>query len=289
MCAEYLHGLATTVPPGFVGGLTVMHRLPAGGLSWGARVLLFFCRAPGTPDYPTVEVHYEPGKELERLDEVFPGFSDKVRGKVVIDFGCGEGYQAVAIARAGASRVIGVEINERLLELARKRAASLRLEGTVGFERRLPDTLKADFIVSQNSFEHFLNPRETLDQMLQALTPGGKLYITFGPPWYAPWGAHMSFFCRLPWVQLLFRQRTVMEARLLFRSDNARTYRETGLAQMSVAKFEGLIAASGLTIEFRRYDCVHKMNWLQWTPMRELFVNRVSCVLTHGYISFRCT
>jgi hypothetical protein len=39
---------------------------------------------------------------------------------------------------------------------------------------------------------------------------------------------------------------------------------------MTVAKFERLIAASGFRFESRR---------LARTPLRELFVNRVSCIL----------
>ena len=249
-------------------------------LSWGARTLSLFCRVPGTTDYPTSGIHYESGKELERLEAVFPEFTRNIKGKVVIDFGCGEGYQAVALARAGASRVVGIEINERLRDLGRERAASAGLQETIGFERKLPDGLKAEVILSQNSFEHFLDAEEILGELRSALAPGGELFITFAPPWYAPWGAHMAFFCRLPWVHLLFPERTVMEVRSQFRSDSARSYREAGLAEMSVAKFERLVQASRLSVKYKQYDCVYQMNWLGRTPAREFFVNRVSCVLT---------
>jgi SAM-dependent methyltransferase len=80
-------------------------------LSLGGRILLRFCRAPGTADYATGGIHYESGRELERLEEVFPDFAREIKGKLVIDFGCGEGYQAVAFARSGAARVIGIEID----------------------------------------------------------------------------------------------------------------------------------------------------------------------------------
>ena len=250
-----------------------------GNLSWRGRVLLRFCRTPGSPDYPTTGVHYDSGKELQRLEEVFPEFARRVQGKAVIDFGCGEAYQAVAFAHAGASRVIGIEINDRLLEAGRKRVAKLGLNNTISLERSLSEDVKADVIVSQNSFEHFLNAEEILDRLRQALAPNGKLFITFAPPWYAPWGAHMAFFCRLPWVHLFFPEATVMEVRALFRSDRVGTYRDAGLSKMSIVKFERLIAASEFTFEFRRYDCVHEMNWLAHTPFRELFINRVSCVL----------
>ena len=251
-----------------------------GNLGWMARILLWFCRAPGTPDYPMTGVHYESGTELKRLEEVFPDFTQIIQGKDVIDFGCGEGYQAVAFARAGAARVIGIEIHEPLIEAGCQRIAGLGLEKTIQIERQIPAGLKADVIVSQNSFEHFLDAGKLLAEMRSALAPSGRLFITFAPPWYAPWGAHMAFFCRLPWVQLLFPERSLMEVRSLFRSDGARSYRDAGLAQMSISKFERIVAAAGLRFLFKRYDCVREMNWLQRTPLRELFINRVSCVLS---------
>ena len=85
----------------------------------------------------------------------------------------------------------------------------------------------------------------------------------------------MAFFCRLPWVQLLFPERTVMEVRSLFRPKG-----KLVCPEMSVAKFERLVQASGFSSEYTRYDCVHQMNWLAATPVRKLLVNRVSCVLT---------
>jgi SAM-dependent methyltransferase len=91
------------------------------------------------------------------------------------------------------------------------------------YEREIPGALKADVIVSQNSFEHFLDAGGILGQIRSALAPDGRLFITFAPPLYAPWGAHIAFYCRLPWVRLLFPESTVMEVRALFRPDNVRT------------------------------------------------------------------
>ena len=136
-------------------------------------------------------------------------------------------------------------------------------------------------IVSLNSFEHFIEPEMILARLRNSLAPGGKIYINFGPPWYAPTGAHMGFFCKVPWIQLLFSERTILEARSFYRSDGAQTYREAGLGQMSVAKFERLIKDCGLKMTSRRYDCVKKLNFLRSIPgVRELAINRVSCILS---------
>lgn len=251
-------------------------------LTLPARLLLCFCRKPETTDYPMHGVHFEQGKELEELEQVFPGFSKWLAGKTVLDFGCGLGYQSIAFCRVGARRVIGLDINQQALNAGAQRASSIGLNDRITFVDRLPEGLKCDAIVSQNSFEHFIDAETVLASMRSALDPNGKIFITFAPPWYAPWGGHMGFFCRLPWVQILFSEQTVIAARSRFRSDNATGYRDLHLAKMSIQKFSRIVKRSGLHCSSLRLDCSLGMNWLRFTPLREFFVNRVSCVLTPG-------
>jgi SAM-dependent methyltransferase len=225
-------------------------------------------------------IHYESGRELDTLDELFPSLRNEIVGKDVVDFGCGYGYQAVALARAGARSVLGIELDEAEIEAVRNLAAQEFLSDCVSAARTIPDGYKADIVISKNSFEHFIDAGEVLKQMQACLKPGGKIFITFAPPWNAPWGAHMGYFCRLPWVHLLFSEATIMAVRRVFRGGPELTYREVGLAQMSLSRFERIIAGSGPSLEYLRYDCVRGMDWLANTFARELFVNRVSCMLT---------
>jgi ubiquinone/menaquinone biosynthesis C-methylase UbiE len=131
--------------------------------------------------------------------------------------------------------------------------------------------------------EHYPEPAATLEEMRRLLKPGGRLLITFGPPWFAPYGSHMHFFCKVPWLNLLFTERTVMAVRARFRQDGAKRYEdcESGLNKMSVAKFERIIAEAGLKVEDRRYDCIKGLNFLGRLPLlRELFINHVTATLT---------
>jgi 2-polyprenyl-3-methyl-5-hydroxy-6-metoxy-1,4-benzoquinol methylase len=48
-------------------------------------------------------------------------FFDRIAGKFVVDFGCGEGSEAIEMAQRGASRVIGLDIREDVLATARCR------------------------------------------------------------------------------------------------------------------------------------------------------------------------
>jgi SAM-dependent methyltransferase len=240
-----------------------------------------FCREPGSADFPLAVVDYVQASALDTLRAVFPHIDGAIAGSRVIDFGCGRGYQSVGYALAGAESVVGVEINAELARLSAARALEYGLADRVQIVRELTDAIKGDAIISLNSFEHFVEPEAILTQLRESLAPGGKIYINFGPPWYAPRGAHMGFFCKVPWIQLLFSERTILEARSFYRFDGAQTYREAGLAQMSIAKFERVVRECGLRVTSRRYDCVKRLNYLRGVPgVRELAINRVSCILS---------
>jgi SAM-dependent methyltransferase len=242
----------------------------------GIAVLQSLCRPVDSSDYEMKHVHYDEADSLADAAAVFSDFETAVRGADVLDFGSGYGYQTMAIAKLGAKSVTGVEINQELLAAAIARAAST--EAGVRFSSTIDGSY--DLIYSQNSFEHFLDPDQICSDLRAHLRPGGRIYITFAPPWLAPYGAHMRYFTHLPWVQLLFTESVVMAVRSNYRKDQAKTYTACGLGKMTIERFEQTIKRTGLQVEVCRYDCVRGMNFLAGVPMlRELFINRVSCVL----------
>lgn len=249
------------------------------------RLLTALSRPPGTPDYAEATQAWSLDNALTRLRWAFPDFDGLIRGRRVLDFGCGQGWQAVAMARLGAAAVLGVDINPATLDTARTLAAGQPdTAGRLGFAPDIPAERLGTFdvVLSKDSFEHFGDPEAILRRMRAALQPDGRLLITFGPPWYAPYGSHMHFFTKVPWVNLLFSERTVMAVRQRYRGDGARRYAdvESGLNRMSVGRFERLIAGCGMTIERRWYWCVRGLNAVGRLPvLRELFITNVSCIL----------
>src|SRR6185295_9848751 len=100
---------------------------------------------------------------------------------------------------------------------------------------------------------------------------------------FRSYGSHMQFFTRVPWVNLLFSERTVMNVRGRFRNDGAKRYQdvEAGLNQMSVSKFERILREQGLVPVYRKYECVKGMNVLAHAPLlRELLINHVTALLS---------
>ena len=248
------------------------------------RLLLSLSRRPGTSDYEMGRQRWHLDTALSLLSEVFPDFLNSIAGKQILDFGCGAGYQSVALATNKAKHVVGLDTNRRSLAKARHLAEELGVDH-VEFTDKLPGHLAGtfDIVISQNSMEHFDHPDEILDEMIAALNQNGRVLITFGPPWLAPYGAHTHFFTKVPWVNLLFSERTVMNVRTHFRDDGAAKYEEVegGLNRMTVAKFEQMLSRSDVGIEYCKYDVVRGIDFLARLPLvRELFVNRISCVLS---------
>jgi SAM-dependent methyltransferase len=205
-------------------------------------------------------------------------------GKKVLDFGCGWGNQAVAMAKNGASEVVGIDIqwHDRAQKLAAEHACSDRVRFV---DRLQPEEIGAfDMVLSCSAMEHFADPAGVVAQMKAAVRPGGLVIISFAEPWFGPRGSHFDGFSRLPWVNLLFPESVVMSARSKFRSDGARYYEEVpgGLNRMSLAKFERIVHNSGMTVEYYRAFMTKGLPIGRIPVLRELFGSAAACILRAG-------
>lgn len=203
-------------------------------------------------------------------------FDKMIRSRRVIDYGCGEGFQSTAMAKAGAAEVLGVETEDARLEPARRMAKGLT---NISFTTKAPEDGGFNVAISLNSFEHFVKPAQNLQELGAAVRNGGRILIIFGPPWLAPYGSHMHFFTRCPWINTLFSEKTVFRVRSLYRNDDAKTY-SPGLNRMTLRKFRQLIDESGLQLDFLRHRTIKNLALIGALPgVRELLVNQVTCVL----------
>jgi SAM-dependent methyltransferase len=167
----------------------------------------------------------------------------KIKNKVVIDFGCGDGSSTIEMARRGAAKVIGLDIQEDLLVKAREAA-----EGIDNVEFRRSSDELADVIVSVDSFEHFDDPASILGRMCELLLPEGRVLVSFGPTWFHPYGGHL--FSVFPWAHLIFSERALIRWRANYRNDGATRFGEVqgGLNQMTIRRFESLVRQSPLQL-----------------------------------------
>lgn len=110
-------------------------------------------------------------------------FTGPLRGKRVLDIGCGFGGCAIAAGRRGAS-VVGLDLSERYLRLA-----ALNLADTPGLDVRfanidvtvldsLRDLGTFDLIIADNVIEHVQCPARLIAHSNLLLRRSGRLYIT---------------------------------------------------------------------------------------------------------------
>jgi len=214
--------------------------------------------SPGDPSFCSGDAYQNKSKLGVLLGDEFLG---RIRDKIVIDFGCGEGLESLDLARHGAKKVIGIDIREDVLAKARNNAAAAGLEAVCLFSTATDE--RADVIVSIDAFEHFDDPPSILRRMDGLLGPEGEVLASFGPTWYHPLGGHLvSVF---PWAHLLFSERALMRWRSDIRNDGAARFGEVagGLNQMTIRRFERIVAGSPFqfaeldTVPVRKLRSVH--------------------------------
>ena len=229
---------------------------------------------------PSGETGYLTGEAYahkSKLEILFgPEFFDEIRGKTVIDFGCGTGGEAVEMAQRGAHRVIGVDIREEFLAAARRHAEEQGVADRCVF-MTTPDE-PADIVVSLDSFEHFDDPAHILRIMDSYLAPGGRVIATFGPTWYHPLGGHI--FSVFPWAHLVFTEKALLRWRKSVRpAQKATRISECGLNMITISRFERLIAESPFRFERFETRPIRGMAVLSSRLLREFGTAIVRCTL----------
>jgi SAM-dependent methyltransferase len=230
---------------------------------------------PRLPDNVCTGAAYLHKSKLETL--LGADFRNRIRGKSVIDFGCGDGLEAIEMARSGAAHVIGIDNREESLTTARHNAARAGIDGRCEF--LVSAAAPADVIVSIDAFEHFEDPAAILTEMSSLLKPGGEVLAAFGPTWYHPLGGHL--FSPFPWCHLLFSEAALIRWRSHFRSDGATRFSETsgGLNCMTIKRFEQLIAASPFEMAYFEPVPIRKLRPLHNHLTREFTTAIVRCRL----------
>lgn len=123
-----------------------------------------------------------------------------LRGKVVLDLGCGPGLKACTLAHYGPERVIGIDGSPPAILSARALADALGQRNTSfihGFIEDAPELLRsagitaADFILSAQMIHHTTNWEGNVQMFSNLLRPGGILQISWLDVSSA-WGAYMA-------------------------------------------------------------------------------------------------
>lgn len=254
-------------------------------LRWREQVFLrFCCKDPVTFQQTKDELTKPPEliTPLDRLSRVFDSRLERaIQNAVVVDIGCGTGDQVIGVLRAGARSAIGIDVKPEYTDVGRARARELGLSAQFLVSTADVPADSADVIVTQNAFEHFRDPASILADSARMLRPEGLCFVTFGPPWWHPFGEHFYFMIRpdRPWMHAVFSERTILTVRRLYLPNAPLTWMECGLNQMTIRKFTRLISQSRLTLVELKLTAIHGVpRWLH-RSFPEITTAHVSAIL----------
>ena len=95
----------------------------------------------------------------------------------ILDVGCGNGYIASRLAENG-HQVIGLDISEDGIEIARKAYPHIRFEVLSAYDDLKEVFDEVDLIVSSEVIEHLYSPKIYLQNCYSVLRPGGVFILT---------------------------------------------------------------------------------------------------------------
>lgn len=159
--------------------------------------------------------------QFDSSEPYFSKFSDlctQLKGKRVLDIGCGLGGRTSYLATIGAREVVGIDINRAEIEQARRLAAQtlspeafskIRFEAVQ--EGSFPHLEPFDIALLVDSLEHVRDPVAMLNVAHSHLRPGGVCYFgTVG--WYHYNAAHLMSILPVPFLTLFFSERLIIDA-----------------------------------------------------------------------------
>lgn len=230
---------------------------------------------PGHPLPDGGEPHFSYIPKLLRIlgDAGWEG----LRGKSVLDFGCGTGMGCIEMAQHCAKHVIGLDIRPEVLEQARQAAQRAGVSDKCQFAESIDESV--DVIVSVDAFEHFEDPAAVLSVMDRLLKEDGFVLVSFGPTWYHPRGGHL--FSVFPWSHLIFSERSQIRWRSDFKQDGATRFSEVagGLNMMTIKRFSKLIDESPFEMKLLRAVPIRPLRWAHNRFTREFTTSIVESIL----------
>lgn len=244
----------------------------------------------------------------QRTIEFFLEVADEkqmFQGKKVLDIGCGAAGKTLYYASKGADVVYGIDpvehYREEAQQLARQKGLEERFRFVVGDAAHMPfDDNSFDTVIMNDAMEHVDRPRAVLMECNRVLKSSGRLYINF-PPYYHPYGAHLSDAIGIPWVHRFFSQRVLIDCykdlvkdlpdgqrRIDFRISRSSRGDEyfSYINRMTIGRFETIMGDVPLKTVYYRLAPLRKpvAAFVSNKVMREYLVKMVVCIMEKGEI-----
>mgnify|MGYP000928876420 FL=1 len=232
--------------------------------------------------------HYRPFASPEEI----------MKGKTVLDIGSGAGGKTLYYATLGVKKIYGVDVVPHYEEEARAMATEKNLADRAEFltadATQLPFADDFfDVIIANDVMEHVAEPEAVLREAFRVLKPGGRFFTNF-PPYYHPYGAHLSDVIGIPWVHALFSEPVLIEAyrelvrglpdadmrlRLRLGDPERNSTRLTYINHMTIKRFRRIVAESPFHVAHWRLVPLRSFLRPLAVLAPEFFMKAVVCIL----------
>jgi ubiquinone/menaquinone biosynthesis C-methylase UbiE len=243
---------------------------------------------------------YEKGEQTIKfyLDKM--SIEQMFKDKTVLDVACGAAGKTLYYASQGVEKIYGLDIIADYEKQANMLAVEKGLQDVFKFVAGSADLLPFDndffdTIIINDGMEHVDQPLEMLYECDRVLKPGGKLFINF-PPYYHPFGAHLSDAIGFPWVHLFFNEQTLIkvykdlvkdlpdgEERINFRISKDARGKEffSYINKMTISRFNTLLKKTDFKVLYYKEVSLRPLlKPLCGLPvLKETFVKMVVCIL----------
>ncbi len=123
--------------------------------------------------------------EWKTLRPMLPDFT----GKRVLDLGCGYGWHAFYAAENGAEKVLGIDLSEKMLAVAREKNTfpNVRFARGAMEDVRFPDG-SFDAVLSSLALHYVKDYAELVSRVYRWLAPGGRFVFSAEHPAFTAYG-----------------------------------------------------------------------------------------------------
>ena len=181
-----------------------------------------------------------------------PDFKDKT----ILDFGCGHGALSIEIAQSGAKKVIGIDVNNELIEIAKQNLKEnySTLHKKIDFKKLdiLNEEIVSnfDYIVSKDTFEHTLKLDQVLSKMYNKLNQNGQALLGFGPLYNFYNGDHGRTGAILPWFHLIIPEKFLIKKINKKGKIKINSIEELGLSKYSYKQYKKFFNETNFKIHY---------------------------------------